>query len=135
MSSLLTVLPNFVPVIQGREMFALNAGVLKVSYLHLGVQILFLYSWKPSMLYYEMETKGGYLFKKMILQRHYCQYEKKHYGMVNSLILHSHYIYHYQKGPALSFAWTLRSHLAQQNLCYLMSFCKRNVHQYIRSWP
>ena len=67
MSSLLTVLPNFVPVIQGREMFALNAGVLKVSYLHLGVQNLFLYSWKPSMLYYEMETKGGYLFKKMIL--------------------------------------------------------------------
>ena len=44
MSSLLTVLPTFVPVIQGREMFALNAGVLKVSYLHLGVQILFLYS-------------------------------------------------------------------------------------------
>ena len=44
MSSLLTVLPNFVPVIQGRAMFVLNAGAPKVSYLHLGIQILFLYS-------------------------------------------------------------------------------------------
>ena len=67
MSSLLTVLPNFVPVIQGRAMFVLNAGAPKVSYLHLGIQILFLYSWRSYMLHYEIEPKGDYRFKKMIL--------------------------------------------------------------------
>ena len=54
----------------------------------------------PSMLDYEMDSKGGYLLIKMILYRYYCQYKMKHYGMVNSPIIYSHYIYRYQRRPS-----------------------------------
>ena len=68
------------------------------------------------MLYYEMKSKGDYL-TKLILYRYYCQYKKKHNGMVNSPILYSHYIYLLSiKTVLLHILCVLRSHLVQQKL-------------------
>ena len=95
-SSLLTV----ISMISITEMFALytsvlNTSVSEVSYLHLDVKNGCLFSWILPMLYCEMKSKGYYLLKKVILFRHYGQYEKKHYGMVNSSNFYIYYIYFY----------------------------------------
>ena len=86
----------------GTEIYVLNASVLNSSFLEGKLFTFRCPKCMPLLLntfyLYEMESKGGYLRTKMILYRHYRQYEKKH-GIVNSPIFYNHYVYHYQIGP------------------------------------
>ena len=71
----------------------------------------------PSMLHYEIESKGGYLLTKMILYRFYCQYKKKKaWNGKFSHLLQSLHISLSIKTVLLHFLGALRSHLVQQKL-------------------